>query len=128
VPEFNELKKGTHGLQSRLQAVLTQHRQSQWRPNVQSGFLRAILGDPDQATLARRLLDRLQPAAGRHRVSMVATLAGSISATRNNNGATYPLVGPGETWPVLFTETARLGPPPGIDTPEPGVPHPRRAR
>ena len=32
-----------------------------WRPNVQGGWLRPILGDPEQATLRARLLDQLRP-------------------------------------------------------------------
>ena len=36
-----------------------------WRPDVQTGFLRALLGDPEQATRACRLRAELQPGAHR---------------------------------------------------------------
>jgi hypothetical protein len=120
VPEFNELKKGTHGYRVDYKQF-SPNIGVAWRPNVQSGFLRTILGDPEQATLrAGFSIGFNQPPVG---TGVYGNNPGrSINATRNNNGATYLLVGPGEPWPVLFTETARLGPPPGIDTLSPAYP------
>ncbi len=82
-----------------------------WRPNVQGGFLRTLLGDPEQATLRagysmsfnRERMDRFTGTFG-------ANPGGTTSATRNNNNGN--LVYPGESWPVLLRETNRLGPPP----------------
>jgi hypothetical protein len=120
VPEFNELKKGTHGYKVDYKQF-SPNIGIAWRPNVQSGFLRTILGDPEQATVrAGFSIGFNQPPVG---TGVYGNNPGrSISATRNNNGATYLLVNPGETWPVLFTETNRLGAPAGINDQSPAYP------
>ena len=120
VPEYNELKKGTHGYKVDYKQFSPNVGMA-WRPNVQSGVLRTILGDPEQATL------RFGFSIGFNQPSVGTGVYGgnpgrSISATRNNNGATYLLVGPGETWPVLFRDPSRLGPPPGINDLSPAYP------
>ena len=120
VPEFNELTKGTHGYNVDYKQFSPNVGMA-WRPNIQDGFLRTILGDPEQATV------RFGFSIGFNQPSVGTGVYGgnpgrSISATRNNNGATYPLVGPGETWPVLFRDPSRLGPPPGIDSLSPAYP------
>ena len=92
-----------------------------WRPNVQNGVGRAILGDPDLATLSagytrtfnRERFDRFTGTFG-------ANPGAEQPATRGFNVGNYPLILAGETGPVLFRETARLGPPPtctGATTP-----------
>ena len=120
VPEFNELTKGTHGYNVDYKQF-SPNVGLAWRPNVQDGLLRTILGDPEQATL------RFGFSIGFNQPSVGTGVYGgnpgrSISATRNNNTALYPLVGPGETWPVLFRDPSRLGPPPGIDDLSPAYP------
>ena len=88
-----------------------------WRPDVQDGFLRRLLGDPEQATFRagygmsynQERIDRFVANAG-------SNPGGAIAASRNN-GSGYPLVLPGESHPVLLSETARLGPPPFPRTP-----------
>lgn len=79
-----------------------------WRPNVQDGLLRAILGDPDQATL------RAGFSIAYDRVGMSdftgiygANQGSTLSLTRNE--ALGTLVLPGEQWPVLLSQTSRLG-------------------
>src|SRR6185436_18258337 len=83
-----------------------------WRPNVQSGFLRRVLGDPEQATI------RGGYAIAYNRESNSA-FTGPFSAnpgltlTQNRNVTTGLLVTPSQpSWPVLLSETNRLGPPP----------------
>ena len=120
IPEFNELTKGTHGYNVDYKQF-SPNIGLAWRPNVQSGVFRTILGDPEQATI------RFGFSIGFNQPSVGTGVYGgnpgrSISATRNNNGATYPLVGPGETWPVLFRDPSRLGPPPGINDLSPAYP------
>ncbi|MDQ3488058.1 MAG: TonB-dependent receptor, partial [Acidobacteriota bacterium] len=88
-----------------------------WRPDVQDGWLKTLLGDPEQATFRagygmsfnQERIDRFTTNAG-------ANPGGTIGATRNN-GTGYPLVLPGETHPVLLRQTSRLGPPPFPETP-----------
>ncbi len=82
-----------------------------WRPNVQDGFLRTILGSPDQATIRAgysmtynvERFDRFTNNAG-------ANPGGTTAASRNT-GSGYCLVCPGETWPLLFSQKNRLGAP-----------------
>jgi carboxypeptidase family protein/TonB-dependent receptor-like protein len=82
-----------------------------WRPNVQDGWLRRLLGDPEQATLRvgyalsynQERIDRFTGNAGDNP-------GGTVSVTRNLTTG-YPLVLPGESHPVLFSQRSRLGPP-----------------
>jgi hypothetical protein len=81
-----------------------------WRPNVQSGVLRTILGDPDQATIRagyslsynRERMDRF--------TSLIGNNPGGTTAA-NRNVTNGNLVYAGEAWPVLFRQTSRLGAP-----------------
>ncbi len=79
-----------------------------WRPLVQDGWLRPILGDPDQATF------RAGYSIAYNREGM-ALFTGVIGG---NPGSTIPvtrnvtlgnLVGPGESWPLLLRQDNRLG-------------------
>ena len=79
-----------------------------WRPDVREGFLRALLGDPDQATIRASYgltysverMDRFTGLVG-------GNPGGSVAATRNYTTG-FPLAATG---PVLFRERGRLGPP-----------------
>jgi hypothetical protein len=81
-----------------------------WRPNVQDGLLRTILGSPEQATIRagysktfnQERFDRFTANAG-------ANPGGTTVA--NRNVTQYCLVCPGESWPLLFRERDRLGAP-----------------
>ena len=82
-----------------------------WRPNVQTGLLRRLLGDPEQATIRAGYavsysLERLD----RFSAMYVDNPGGEIAATRNYTTG-YPMLAPGETGPVLLRERSRLGPP-----------------
>jgi hypothetical protein len=84
-----------------------------WRPNVQAGIGRTILGDPDLATVSagytrtynRKRFDRFTGTFG-------ANPGATQPATRSYTSGQYLLVEPGTAAPVLYRETARLGPPP----------------
>jgi hypothetical protein len=88
-----------------------------WRPNVQNGWLRTLLGDPEQATIrggysvafTRERIDRF---TGLFAANPGAAIAATRAANQNN------LVLPGEAWPLLFSQSARLGPPPFASVPE----------
>lgn len=83
-----------------------------WRPNVQSGWLRTLLGDPEQATLRggysltfnRERMDRFTGLYGGN--------VGGTTSVSNRNNANGNLIRTGESWPLLLRETNRLGPPP----------------
>ena len=89
-----------------------------WRPNVQSGFMRTLLGDPEQATVrAGYSLTYNQERIDRFTVNAGANPGGTITVTRDL-GTGFPLVLPGESAPVLFRERGRLGPPDFPQRPE----------
>jgi len=83
-----------------------------WRPNVQDGILRTILGSPDQATIRGgysltynvERIDRFTGIYG-------ANPGGTTPAGRNNTTSAYCLVCPGESFPVLLSQANRLGAP-----------------
>ena len=117
-PEFIQLTKGTLGYDTDWNNVGPTIGVA-WRPNVQSGFLRTLLGDPDQATL------RAGYSVGYERHGM-STFTGQFGAnpgstidlTRSGVGTeTNSLVGPGESWPVLLRQTERLTLAPFSETP-----------
>ncbi len=82
-----------------------------WRPNVQDGILRTILGNPDQATFRggysltynQERFDRFTANAG-------ANVGGTINANRNATTG-FCLVCSGEAWPILYSQKDRLGAP-----------------
>jgi hypothetical protein len=81
-----------------------------WRPNVQSGLLRTILGDPEQATIRAGY----GLSYNRERMDRFTGLIGGNpggTTTANRNVANGNLVLAGESWPLLFRQTSRLGPP-----------------
>jgi hypothetical protein len=81
-----------------------------WRPNVQSGFGRQVLGDPDLATVrAGYSVSYNREGFGVFTGTFGANPGSTLTVNRNN--ANGNLVLPGESWPVLFTEKSRLGPP-----------------
>ena len=83
-----------------------------WRPNVQDGFLRTLLGDPDQATLrAGYALSYNQERIDRFTANAGDNPGGTVNVARNLTTG-FPLVLPGESYPVLFSQRSRLGPPP----------------
>jgi Carboxypeptidase regulatory-like domain len=82
-----------------------------WRPNVQDGWLRTLLGDPEQATVrAGYSLSYNQERIDRFTANIGANAGGAVTVTRNLTTG-YPLVLPGESHPVLVSQRDRLGPP-----------------
>jgi hypothetical protein len=107
-PQFILLEKGTEGYETDLNNFAPSGSIA-WRPNVQSGFLRKVFGDPDQATFRagyseaydRQGLTRFTSLYGNNR-------GASISLNRTANTGTPTLVPAGESWPVLLSQTSRL--------------------
>ena len=88
-----------------------------WRPNVQDGFFRTLLGSPEQATLrAGYSLTYNQERFDRFTANAGSNPGGTTPATRNATTG-YCLVCPGESWPLLFSQTSRLGAPAFPDAP-----------
>jgi hypothetical protein len=107
VPEFVLLESGTQGYKTDLNNVAPSGSVA-WRPNVQSGFMRALLGDPEQATLRAGYSE----AYDRQGLTRFTSLYGgnrgaSLTLTRN---AATGLVPAGQSWPVLLSQPQRLLP------------------
>ncbi len=81
-----------------------------WLPNVQTGFLRTLLGDPEQATLrAGYSVNYAREGMARFTGVFGANPGSQVSVTRNANSGL--LIPPGQSYPVLFREKDSLGPP-----------------
>ena len=82
---------------------------------MQSGWLRTLLGDPEQATIRGGYSVAYERQGFGVFTGVFGANPGStLSLTRDANTG---LVGPGETWPVLLRETSRLYPAPFPETP-----------
>jgi hypothetical protein len=104
-PEYIQLKKGTEGYKTDWNNFAPSASVA-WRPDVQKGFLRTILGDPDQATLRAGY----SVAYERQGLTTFTTLYGgnaglSVPLIRNSSSGLVPA---GETWPVFLSQKDRL--------------------
>jgi hypothetical protein len=107
VPEYKQLTRDTNGYKTDWNNFAPTIGIA-WRPNVQSGWLRGLLGDPEQGTLRAGY----SVAYERHGLSTFigafdSNPGSSITLTRDATGA-YPLVPEGQAWPVLFSQKNRL--------------------
>ncbi len=125
VPEFSQFTTGTRGYNTDWNNIAPNVGVA-WRPNVQSRWLRSLLGDPEHATLRGGYSvayerQGLLVFTGVYGVNPGSTL----SLTRDANTGLVP---PGEQWPVLLRETSRLYPAPFPETPTFPIPiRPNRA-
>jgi hypothetical protein len=125
VPEFTQLTSGTRGYNVDWNNI-SPNVGVAWRPSVESGWLRAVLGDPEQATLRGGYGEAFERQGIGGFTGIYGPNPGStLSLTRN---ASTGIVGPGETWPVLLRDTSRLYPAPFPETPTFPIPiRPNRA-
>jgi hypothetical protein len=84
-----------------------------WRPNVQGGWLRALLGDPEQATLRGGYsmtsgFERMDQFTGRYGGN-----PGGTTAASRNYGTGFPI----GTAPLLYRDQSRLGAPAFVTEP-----------
>jgi hypothetical protein len=105
-PEFVQLTRGTRGYETDWNNVAPTVGVA-WRPNVGSGFMRALLGDPEQTTF------RAGYATAYNRPGLsdfTGVFGGNPGSTLNlTRDASTGIVLPGESWPVLLSQTSRLG-------------------
>jgi carboxypeptidase family protein/TonB-dependent receptor-like protein len=80
-----------------------------WLPGVKTGLWRALLGNPEVATI-RAAYARAFNREGMNRFAMPYELNPGASFDAVRNVANGNLVLPGETWPLLLSEPGRLGP------------------
>jgi hypothetical protein len=105
-PVFRQLTKGTLGYKTDWNNFAPSASIA-WRPNQQSGFWRALLGDPEQATLRGGYTLAYERQGMGEFIGVYDTNQGS-TITLSRNEAQGNLVLPGETWPVLLSQTSRL--------------------
>jgi hypothetical protein len=124
-PEFAQFTSGTRGYNTDWDN-LAPNIGAAWRPDVQGGWLRALLGDPDQATVRAGYSEAFERQGIGGFTGIYGPNPGStLSLTRDANTG---LVGPGESWPVLLRETNRLYQAPFPATPTFPIPiRPNRA-
>jgi hypothetical protein len=104
-PEYIQLKEGTEGYNTDWNNFAPSVSVA-WRPNVQSGFLRTVLGDPDQAVLR----GGYAVAYERQGLTVFTSLYGGNAGLNKPliRNASSGLVPPGQSWPVLLSQKDRL--------------------
>jgi Carboxypeptidase regulatory-like domain/TonB dependent receptor-like, beta-barrel len=91
-----------------------------WRPGVESGWLRTFLGDPEWATVRAGYSVAYERQGFAQFTGVFGANPGStLSLTRDANTGLVP---PGESWPVLFSQTSRLFPAPFPQSPSFPIP------
>jgi hypothetical protein len=104
-PVFHQLTRGTQGYETDWNNVAPNVGFA-WRPNAQGGFWRALLGDPEQATIrAGYSIAYERQGMGEFTGQFGANPGSTLDLTRDDATG---LVGPGETWPVLLRQRDRL--------------------
>ena len=105
VPEFVQFTTGTKGYDVDKNNFAPNVGIA-WRPSVQNGWLRALLGDPDQATIRGGYSEAYNREGFASFTGVYGDNPGStLSLSRDVNTG---LVGPGESWPVLLRESSRI--------------------
>jgi hypothetical protein len=105
-PSFKQLTSGTLGYKTDWNNVAPS-AQIAWRPNQRGAFWRALLGDPDQATVRAGY----SIAYERQGMAVFTDTFGSNQGSTislNRDEAQGNLVSPGEAWPVLLSQSNRL--------------------
>jgi len=105
VPQFVQFTSGTRGYDIDFDNFAPNVGVA-WRPTVEKGWLRMLLGDPDQATIRGGYSE----AYNREGFGVFTGVWGdnpgsTLSLDRN---VATGLVGPGESWPVLLRDSNRI--------------------
>ena len=108
VPQYEQLAKGNNGYEVDWNNIAPSISAA-WKPNVQGGFLRTILGDPDQATLRGGYSESFERQGLSTWTGVYGSNPGATLST-NRTSANGNLVLPGESWPVLLSQPERLYP------------------
>ena len=104
-PDFIQLTRGTQGYDTDWNNVAPNVGIA-WRPNVQDGWLRMLLGDPEQATIrAGYSIAYERQGMGVFTGQFGANPGSTLDLSRD---AGTGLVPEGEAWPVLLNQRNRL--------------------
>lgn len=107
VPVFSQLTKDTLAYRTDWNN-LAPSLSVAWRPNVQAGFWRALLGDPAQATLRGGYsVSYSRVGLSEWTGSFGANPGSTINTTRSATSGD-PLVPAGQPWPVYLSQRDRL--------------------
>ena len=105
-PSYKQLTSGTQGYKTDKNNFGPSVSVA-WRPDVQNGWLRTLLGDPEQATVRGGYTVSYERQGMGVFTGVYADNPGSeISLSRTE--AQGNLVLPGEQWPILLSQTSRL--------------------
>lgn len=114
VPVFSQFARGNGGYNTDWNNVAPNIGIA-WRPRVESGWLRTLLGDPEQATIRGGYSVAYERQGFGAFTGIFGPNPGStLSLTRNANTGLVPA---GEAWPVLLRDTNRLFPAPFPESP-----------
>jgi hypothetical protein len=114
VPTFVQYTKGSPGYDTDWNNIAP-NVGAAWRPNVQAGFFRKLLGNPEDAVLRGGYSIAYNREGFARFTGIFGNNPGStISLTRD---ASTGLVPTGEQWPVLLAQSSRLYPAPFSETP-----------
>ncbi len=103
--EFVQLTRATQGYSTDWNNIAPSLSIA-WRPNVQGGWLRTILGNPDQATVrAGWSVAYERQGMGVFTGAFGSNPGSTITLTRDTNTGLVP---DGEAWPVLLSQRDRL--------------------
>jgi hypothetical protein len=106
VPEFVQYESGLKGYETDWNNVAPAVSVA-WRPNVQGGWLRTLLGDPDQATLRAGYSESFERQGLSQFTGLYGSNPGSTISLSRTNGIGN-LVLDGESWPILFSQRDRI--------------------
>ena len=115
-PAFVQYGTNTKGYNTDLNN-LAPNLGAAWRPNVQSGWLRKVFGDPEIATINGGYTRSFN----RERVDRFTDIYNNnpgqtVPATRSTSSTAFPLLDPGETYPKLYRNRANTFGPPAFQT------------
>jgi hypothetical protein len=108
-PVFEQLKEGTQGYETDWNNFAPSVGIA-WRPDVQGGFWRALLGDPNQATVRAGYSEAYDRQALTTLIGVYGGNRGGTVSLTNNASTGLGLVNGVQSWPVLLSQTNRLVP------------------
>jgi hypothetical protein len=114
IPVFEQFSRENSGYQTDWDNIAPNVGVA-WRPRVESGWLRTLLGDPEWATIRGGYSVAYERQGFGEFTSVFGANPGAtLTLTRDANTGLVPA---GEAWPVLLRETSRLGPAPFATAP-----------